>query len=756
MIYYIDSGLGNDLNSGTISTAPWKTITKVNSTTLHPGDSVLFNCGQIYPGTLSITASGISGSNITFGQYGTGSKPIISAFKTLNGTGWVNAGGGIFTYTDATLPATIGLLTFNGLLQPVARFPRTGYRAITAVSGSTSITDSTLPNLPSYADGQVVIKTLHYSMDRLKISSQSGGIITYTGGTQTPPVGNGYFVQNSVSCLTQLGDWCYNSSTHTISMFFGSNIPSSYVVKASANSFNVDLSLTRRNAFVTINGLAFEGSSSHSIRASANFFNITNCTINNSGEDGIFNPSTTNVLIDSCSISNTMNNGITLPHNSNTTVSNNILNNIGIVQGAGENGLGTTGWGTYTGIIVGNQTTGTFNNLIQYNNLTNIGYNGIRASGDTFVVDSNFVSNATSILDDGGGIYTWQGATTSPVYTSRTISNNIVINCTGNAAGNADNTILSTGIYCDDNTYTVTISGNTVVGNGWCGIFIHNSHTINVTGNTIYNNAQQAQIYSKYDNLFTTLLPPTGLNISNNKIISGTSQSLIYIDSRNSTHSSSSDITTWGTASNNSYGSTNSNTLLFKTNVLGTLNTINFSSWKTATGQDSTSTIHFPTYLAIRFDYNNTKSSTTIPLVGSWVDIVSNLFTTSETLTPFTSNVLFQTVGTTTTTTTTSTTTSTTTPPTTTTTTSTTSTTTTPVPTTTTSTTSTTTTPAPTTTTTTTTSTTSTTTTGSGTTTSTSTTTSTTTPAPTTTTTTSTTTTTTTLRIRFKKKIVLV
>ena len=48
--YYVDATLGQDSNVGISATAPWKTLAKVNSTTLNPGDRVfsrLANSGLV-------------------------------------------------------------------------------------------------------------------------------------------------------------------------------------------------------------------------------------------------------------------------------------------------------------------------------------------------------------------------------------------------------------------------------------------------------------------------------------------------------------------------------------------------------------------------------------------------------------------------------------------------------------------------------------------------------------------------------------
>jgi hypothetical protein len=76
--YYVDSVAGNDANSGTNTSAPWRSLAKVNATSFAPGDSVLFNGGSTWTGSLTITSSGTSSAPITVGSYGTG-RPRVNA-----------------------------------------------------------------------------------------------------------------------------------------------------------------------------------------------------------------------------------------------------------------------------------------------------------------------------------------------------------------------------------------------------------------------------------------------------------------------------------------------------------------------------------------------------------------------------------------------------------------------------------------------------------------------------------------------------
>jgi len=83
--YYVDATLGNDSNPGT-QTQPWKTVSKVNSTSFSAGDSIYFKRGEVWRETLTVPSSGSNGNLITFGAYGSGDKPKITGADIE--TGW--------------------------------------------------------------------------------------------------------------------------------------------------------------------------------------------------------------------------------------------------------------------------------------------------------------------------------------------------------------------------------------------------------------------------------------------------------------------------------------------------------------------------------------------------------------------------------------------------------------------------------------------------------------------------------------------
>lgn len=88
--YYVDSVSGSNSNSGTSTSAPWQTLSPVNSLALNAGDTVNLKRGSTFTGsggsgssalTLGNTSgtadNGTSGSPVTVQDYGTGALPIL-------------------------------------------------------------------------------------------------------------------------------------------------------------------------------------------------------------------------------------------------------------------------------------------------------------------------------------------------------------------------------------------------------------------------------------------------------------------------------------------------------------------------------------------------------------------------------------------------------------------------------------------------------------------------------------------------------
>jgi hypothetical protein len=76
--YYIDNSNGSDSFNGLSPSAAWQTLTKVNSVTFQPGDSILFKSGSSWAGQLMPKGSGNSNFPIIIDKYGGEIKPLIN------------------------------------------------------------------------------------------------------------------------------------------------------------------------------------------------------------------------------------------------------------------------------------------------------------------------------------------------------------------------------------------------------------------------------------------------------------------------------------------------------------------------------------------------------------------------------------------------------------------------------------------------------------------------------------------------------
>ncbi|QQE11289.1 hypothetical protein JD969_17595 [Planctomycetota bacterium] len=85
--YYIDSSLGNDSNSGLTSQKPFKSLYKISTLTLAPGDKILFKRGNTYTGNLVLSGSGTANNPIIISSYGSGPRPHIQGNGINNNMG---------------------------------------------------------------------------------------------------------------------------------------------------------------------------------------------------------------------------------------------------------------------------------------------------------------------------------------------------------------------------------------------------------------------------------------------------------------------------------------------------------------------------------------------------------------------------------------------------------------------------------------------------------------------------------------------
>lgn len=654
--YYFSTALGNDSNTSTQAqntATPWKTISKFNSffSSLNAGDSALFNRGEIFPGAMVPSKNGASGNPIHVGSYGSGAKPIVTGFTTVNNANWLTTSfTGVYKVSIGSL-ATCNVVAMDGIYQLMGKLPRgnSGYYNVTSASGTdpnwtitgssssgvnANFSTSTHPNITASGGiqaGEVCYRPRHWVLWRGRVTAQTSNSISFAalastlgGGSYSPTLESanfGFFLQNHPSLCTQLGDWSYDSDAHILYMYFGASGPGSHVVQVPTSA---DLVTASTRSFVLFDNIAFRGAE-NALFNLVNSPNITiqNCDLFGSGLYGVFaNGSSSNLVFTNNNMSYISSIGIRASSSANAfTITGNTFDHIAAVSG-----MGSSGEGTYWTIL--NVRNGS---NVSNNRITNIGFNGITFQGTNNTVKNNYIDTYCMCKDDAAAIYCGGQS-----FTGSVIDGNICINGIGAPAGTAHQSdARAHGIYVDDGGSNVEIKNNTCARNGNAGINLHSSFNINMHDNTLFDNFQNGVKY--YNGAPSTDLMGT-LTFSSNVVFAKTTSEICIVSSGGS----SSTASWFSAADNNFWCRPLLETTLFQTPQ----GNFNLAGWKTFTGKEAHSVgspIPLTDVNKIRFEYNDTFVSKAVTLPGTFIDVRNVTYDGGITLLPFASAVLLQT-----------------------------------------------------------------------------------------------------------------
>ncbi len=620
--YYL-SGAGDDVANGTSSSTPWKSINKLNSFRLKPGDSVLFNRGDIFYGPLIVNASGNPAKGIVYGSYGTGANPVITGFTSVNS--WNNLGGNIWESANAisTLP-TCNMVVINGVNTPMGRYPNTGYLIFQNFSGNTSITSSSLTGSPNWTGAEVVIKKNRWILDRNKITSQSGGTLTYTSGSLYNPLINyGFFIQNDSRTLDSPNEWYYNPATKKIQVYSLSS-------PANVEVSTIDtLVYIRYKNYITFTDLTFTGANFSGLYiGSCSNLTIQNCSIdfcNNGIFGGNWGSSSGNFILKNSTVNHTNNNGVgTTSEFTGASITGNTIKNSGMLPGMGGNGDGQ-----YLAMTVSGS-----NSIIKNNEVDSTGYNGIAFLGNSVTVSNNLINYFCLIKDDGGAIYTENPAS------GNIVSFNTILNGIGNGQGSSNPGGSSAmGIYCDNNTSGLQILNNSLANIGFAGIYLHDAMNIITENNTVYNCIKMGMLI-KNDQIGTFI---RNITVKNNILFAkdSTQMSLQPITLHN-------DIAQFGIIDYNYYAKPIFDSLVVDAQPVGITGINDYytlEGWQTYSAFDShtqKSPKKITTTNDLRFEYNATSIPISVSLPYNYMDVKGAVYNGVIKLAPYSSAVLIR------------------------------------------------------------------------------------------------------------------
>lgn len=479
-IYYIDATSGLDSNNGTSQSSAWKTISKINAENFNPGDSIMFKRNETWREQLTIPSSGSSGNPITFGDYGTGNKPIINPTEIVSN--WSIYSGNIYM---ANVTSNVTQMFVDGIFYNLSFHPNVGFFNVTNDSGKYGLTDTNLTLTESQiVNSTVKVMTATWAIEERVASQYNDTLKTINWTSPTTynvQYGYGYYLENKFWMLDSAGEWWYNSSSNKIYIWLhGDENPNNHSIEVSNQTWAV-YAENKNNIYIA--NLTIKQTKSDSLYFNnVSYLKISNLNINDSGRMFIYVYNSKNITLENINAYKAREDGFILNRDENITITNNSLYNIGTVGKPVRSYAGV--WLEWTN-----------NSLFQYNSLYDMAYIGVRLEGRENILNKNIINKTCMTLDDCGAIHT-QLSNRSV----NTISNNILIDSMGSPPmKRAGSTNEAGGIYLDDYTGNFLIANNTIINSGR-GIYLHNSFNNTVINNTIYD-ARLGAIYFREDTI---------------------------------------------------------------------------------------------------------------------------------------------------------------------------------------------------------------------------------------------------------------
>jgi parallel beta-helix repeat protein len=478
------SSSGSNNNPGT-EASPYQTYAYAISQAV-VGDTIKINRGDTFREPLHCPKS-----DITITTYGIGAHPIFSGFQDL--TGWASLGGGLYEKNNPNFQSNVRVIKLDTNEVFKGRWPKLsaangGYLTISSASSS-SVSNDQISTQGNFVGGsEAVIRSTNYTYDRMPITGKSGSTITWSGSTTYGPYnGFGFYIQNHISFLTELGEWMYSPASKKVTMHFGSGAPTSHTIQGSVIENLVTVASGVTN--VSINNIHLSGSNGHAIKLNAGSnFKFNNVEISYAGIDGVNIVGHTGGIFDFCHVHH-CNNGGVMAYNASegTIIRNSRIEDIAMNTGVRQKGVGH-GYAVQIPRA---------NSLLENCDITRIGYIGVRFEKKNTKVKRNRISYFCLNTGDGGGIYNWNGGGAQDKQSGLEVTDNIVHHSGPSNVGTPYSQAFQDDlIYIDDHGSGVLISGNTCYAGNGRGIYLHNAETINVYGNLVFDCVTQMLVSS--------------------------------------------------------------------------------------------------------------------------------------------------------------------------------------------------------------------------------------------------------------------
>lgn len=254
--YYFSTLTGaSDGNNGLTALTPKTSLSAMLTVIagMQPGDILYLERGSIwYEVELDLSnISGTSASHITISAYGTGEFPILSGEKIITATP-VQAGN-VYTYTDSDIGDVNissassrgyrfpGLVTIDGVREPISRYPDGNSYLYSTGYTSTSITDAEGWTTNQWQGAMVGVRPHNWQWDVVQVVSNTSTTLTTTHRDllMEPPGGaKWYYFMNHANALSTNGEWA--TTDNSIKIYSSTGAPTQVKVSIIDTIINIE------------------------------------------------------------------------------------------------------------------------------------------------------------------------------------------------------------------------------------------------------------------------------------------------------------------------------------------------------------------------------------------------------------------------------------------------------------------------------------------------------------------------------------
>ncbi len=334
---YYFSNSGNDRNNGISPETPWKSLEKLDTIELKPGDGVLLKSNDHFTGIISVRNSGTKENPIRIGSYDEGQQPVLSGAERV----FIKEADKTNNICKCSVEKLVkGVFLGNKWLR-IARYPSEGFFGIDD-GDKISLTDRELLLDEVDCTGATArIRAVNWQYEIAKVSRHEGDTLFFE--KQMIYQCNkdyGYFLDDKPEFMTEPGEWYYDQEMDTL--FF---IPprNSNIYEESIEAVLHDCGIkVYGNSHILINNIHLEKYQLAGIlcETGTNNISVENCKFSYIHQDGIYMDSgCKKVEIKNNILNNIKGRAIACLDCEDCSITGNSIKDIGLSPGYGFDGV---------------------------------------------------------------------------------------------------------------------------------------------------------------------------------------------------------------------------------------------------------------------------------------------------------------------------------------------------------------------------------------------------------------------------------